>query len=320
MQRFKDILFVVTADVPSETGIERASQLAEQNQGRLTVVEVIDEVPRRSWSPEDLQSRVTAHHQQGLEKLVVRCSKKIEIHARVLAGIPFIEITREVLRGGHDLVIKMARGDDRLDRVFGSDDMHLLRKCPCPVLLVKSQSNKAFRRILATVDVGDEYAPRELESRHLLNVKILEIATSLALSESAELHVAHAWRALGESMMHGRFINATNKEVADYVETVRQERKHEMNKLLDEVTARLGRETMEYLKPQTQLLKGYASEEIPVYADRIKADLVVMGTVGRTGIPGLIIGNTAETILNHINCSVLAIKPQGFETPIRLED
>jgi len=47
---------------------------------------------------------------------------------------------------------------------------------------------------------------------------------------------------------------------------------------------------------------------------------VVMGTVARTGVPGFIMGNTAETILNHINCSVLAIKPQGFVTPITLQD
>ena len=320
MQRFKDLLFVVTADVSSAIAYERAAQLAEQNQARLTVVEVIDEVPRRSWTPKNLQLKIIADRQQGLEKLVAGSSKKIEIQTKVLVGIRFIEITREVLRGGHDLVIKMARGDERLDQVFGSDDMHLLRKCPCPVLLLKPQAHKAFRRILATVDVGEECSPRELENRHLLNMKILEIATSLALSESAELHIAHAWRAIGESMMQGRFVNATEKEVVDYVDLVRQERKQELNLLMAETGAKLGQETMQYLKPQTQLLKGYASEEIPDFADKIKADLVVMGTVGRTGISGFIIGNTAETILNRIKCSVLAIKPQGFETPIRLED
>ncbi|ABM21246.1 MAG: universal stress protein [Gammaproteobacteria bacterium] len=45
-------------------------------------------------------------------------------------------------------------------------------------------------------------------------------------------------------------------------------------------------------------------------------DLIVMGTVGRVGIPGLIIGNTAESILEQAKCSVLAIKPEGFKTPI----
>jgi nucleotide-binding universal stress UspA family protein len=45
-----------------------------------------------------------------------------------------------------------------------------------------------------------------------------------------------------------------------------------------------------------------------------------MGTVARIGIPGFIMGNTAETILNHIDCSVLAVKPPGFATPVTLED
>ena len=44
-----------------------------------------------------------------------------------------------------------------------------------------------------------------------------------------------------------------------------------------------------------------------------------MGTVGRTGIPGLLIGNTAETILQQVDCSVLAIEPPGFVTPVTLD-
>lgn len=47
-----------------------------------------------------------------------------------------------------------------------------------------------------------------------------------------------------------------------------------------------------------------------------RADLVVMGTVARTGVAGLIIGNTAEAILEQVNCSVLAIKPAGFKSPV----
>jgi nucleotide-binding universal stress UspA family protein len=47
-------------------------------------------------------------------------------------------------------------------------------------------------------------------------------------------------------------------------------------------------------------------------------DLVVMGTVARTGIMGLLIGNTAETILDQLDCSVLAVKPEGFLTPVTL--
>jgi len=53
-------------------------------------------------------------------------------------------------------------------------------------------------------------------------------------------------------------------------------------------------------------------------AKQIEADLVVMGAVARTGVANFIMGDTAETILNQINCSVPAIKPAGFKTPVTL--
>ena len=55
---------------------------------------------------------------------------------------------------------------------------------------------------------------------------------------------------------------------------------------------------------------------MPALANEIGAELIVMGTVGRTGIPGFFIGNTAETILNQIDCSVLTVKPHGFVSPV----
>jgi len=48
----------------------------------------------------------------------------------------------------------------------------------------------------------------------------------------------------------------------------------------------------------------------------LRIDLLVMGTVCRTGSPGLIIGNTAERVLDSVKCSVLTVKPAGFVSPI----
>ena len=144
---------------------------------------------------------------------------------KVLVGTAFIEIVREVLRGEHDLVIKVAEiDDDRLAQSFRSDDMYLLRKCLCPVLLINSKQGPLFKRIVAAVDVDDNFEAKELNSRHLLNVKILEMASALALSESTvELQIIHAWRAVGESMMQGVFVRSSDEEVAEYVEEVRQQ-------------------------------------------------------------------------------------------------
>ena len=65
------------------------------------------------------------------------------------------------------------------------------------------------------------------------------------------------------------------------------------------------------------LLKGEAVDIIPKFSSDNEIDVVVMGTVARSGIPGLLIGNTAETILHTIDASVITLKPRGFESPIK---
>ena len=92
-----------------------------------------------------------------------------------------------------------------------------------------------------------------------------------------------------------------------------------IDELMEILSKKISQDTMSYLKPRMHIVKGRAHEVIPNLAGETKADLVVMGTLARTGIPGLIVGNTAESILNNLNCSVLAIKPSGFVTPVTLE-
>ena len=325
MKRFKDILCVVDPEEACEPALERAVALAESNQANLTLVDVVPRVIAGIGMAEGgpisdhLQAEMVAEHMRGLESVIEPYRQRIDIQIKVLIGTPFLEIVREVIRNGHDLVIKIPETRDWLDRFFGSDDMHLLRKCPCPVWLVKPEAPKAYRRILAAVDVDDRYPPAELKTRHQLNRQILEMAGSLALSEFAELHVAHAWDAIGESAMRGAFMYEPEEKVLAYVEHVRRQHEANLDELLQEVTIQLGQDAVDYLKPRTHLVKGWARKEIPALAKRIEADLIVMGTVARTGIPGFFMGNTAETILNQIDCSVLAIKPPGFVTPVTLE-
>jgi nucleotide-binding universal stress UspA family protein len=67
------------------------------------------------------------------------------------------------------------------------------------------------------------------------------------------------------------------------------------------------------------MLKGHPEEVIPQFVVSEGIDLVVMGTVARTGIAGLLIGNTAERLLQRLITSVLAVKPDGFVSPVRAE-
>jgi len=326
MQRFKDILCVAGTGQAGTPALERAVTLAENNQASLMVVDVADRITDGIGMPGGgpisaaLQTTLVNTHAEALETLVNPYRKRIEIQTKVLIGEPFLEIIREVLRNGRDLVIKVPESQDWLDRLFGSEDMHLLRKCPCPVWLIKPGKQKPYHRILAAVDVDESYPPEELASRRALSRQTLEMASSLALSDFAELHIVHAWHAVAESAMRGGLMPATEEKVIAYVEQVRQQHAASLDVLISEVTSNLGQDALDYLKPRTHMVKGWARKEIPALAKQIEADLIVIGTVARTGVPGFIIGNTAETILNQIDCSVLAIKPPGFVTPVTIVD
>ena len=171
------------------------------------------------------------------------------------------------------------------------------------------------------MDVEDDNNDEIINS---LNRQILEMASSLALSEFSELHIVHAWTAWVESWLDpppfGFMGSMDNGDVAEWVEQLRVVDETKMKNLIKTLTENIGQDDMGYLKPEVHFVKGAADEVIPRLAREKKADLIVMGTVVRTGIPGLIIGNTAESILNNIGCSVLVVKPPGFITPVHLDD
>lgn len=74
------------------------------------------------------------------------------------------------------------------------------------------------------------------------------------------------------------------------------------------------------MTPRFWVAEGRPHEQIAEAEKRLAVDMVVMGTVGRHGLPGLIIGNTAERTLALVESSLLALKPEGFRCPISLDD
>lgn len=325
MRRFKNVLCVLDRQPSDGAALCRAVALAENNQARLTVVTVTERIPEDVETPEsvpepgDLQASLTETQIQRLKAAISPYTGRIEISTKVLAGIAFLEIIREVLRSNHDLVIKCPESPSWLNRFFSGDDMHLLRKCPCPVWLVNPETADSYQRILAAVDVDDNYPPAELKTRRALNDEVIELASSLAVSEFAELHVVHVWEAFGESALrHSAFLKQPEDKVNAYVGQLGHHHARLLEDLMDEMGTKLGPDAMDYVKPQRHLIKGSARKEIPSLAKRLQVDCVVMGTVARTGVRGFIMGNTAETILEQIDCSVIAIKPTGFVTPVTL--
>lgn len=317
MKRFKRILYVNEPQAPQQAALARAVSLARNNQASLTLMDVLPEMTAGIGMPPGgplsvgLMQRLTQQRRAELEALAAPHAAGDEVVCEVRTGKRFLEVIHAVLRDGYDLVIKPAEDPDWIDRLFGSDDMHLLRKCPVPVWLMHDQEKSNYGAILAAVGC----APGDCEPQEqALNRHIAELAGSLALSDFAELHLVHAWDA-PETML-AAWTPRPEETERELKEVARERHQALMDQVTTELQERLGNETWDYLRPKTHLVRGAPNREIPRLARELGADLVVMGTVARTGIAGLFIGNTAESILDQLQCSVLAIKPDGFVSPV----
>ena len=306
MKRFTNILFVVEPGSDDAAAFEQALTLATNNQARITVAAVI-KPPDKALT---LRKAMVEEQQERLGMLVQSAAaSKVDIETKVLLGVGFVEIIREVLRNKRDLVVKSA---ERMGhRVFGGTDMKLLRKCPCPVWAIQSAQQKGYREILVALD----YDPENPENEPL-NRQLLEMASSLAVSEFAELHVVHAWNLDHEAFYRARRSGMSEAEVDVMVKDEEHRRHSWLTRIVGECCTALGAEAAEYLDPQLHLVKGHPRTVVPSCANELGAELVVMGSVGRTGIPGFIMGNTAEDILAQIESSVLVVKPAGFVSPV----
>ena len=322
MKRFQNILFVNRFD-NNETALAHALALAKDNEADLTFMQAPEEIPTLSDYdlPEETEKEVAqaalTGYREKLEHLAQPHSEDIDVEVQVVVGKPFLTIIREVLRNDHDLVIKSAEGSKGIaSRLFGTTDMRLLRKCPCPIWLVKADQPIEIKRIVAAVD----FDPPGTEGENFaLNKQILEMAISLAHKEGAKLHVVHVWQAAKDQPFYSLRSSMPDLLVMDkHLASVQETRERRLARLLEKTGIWVGEDIYAAVRPSAHVIRGRASKVISEQTHSLKADLLVMGTIGRTGIPGFIMGNTSETILDLIDCSVLAVKPAGFISPVEL--
>ena len=252
--------------------------------------------------PESWRERIEDQHNTRVEEWLAPLREQgIDLHLDIQwHRFAFLAIIREVLRHGHDLLIKTSEGVTGAGVVlFHPTDRHLMRKCPCPVWMVKPEPHPAYKRILTAVNpFPDEPA------NHTFNARILELAAAIARLDGAELHVVHA---------HQEYNAITLEHLGVDVDDIEERSLALRRQGLDRLLASLS-----VAETRPHLVLGPPKEVILQLASREGIELIVMGTVARTGIPGLLIGNTAERILDGVECDVLAIKPAGFVTPVTL--
>lgn len=319
MNRFKNILYVLNDQVEeASASLMRAVSLAKNNQADLTLLRVLPKLSLSTCSKEigidkqKINKTILEREHYNLHQLTTSLDSAFQAKTELRMGKKYIETIRSVKENNFDLVVKEVDSFSWLDRFLGSDDMHLLRKCPCSVWLMKKNEKPDYDNIMATVDFDTEDNDSNNDE---LNIMIMDLVSSLSLSDFAAMHVVNVY-----DVIHGEFISMW-VEQPDKVERELNEseyrlRRYKMDKLFDDLKHRIGEESYKYLSPSPRIVKGVPDRELPKVATSIKADLVVMGTVARTGIAGFVIGNTAENVLSQLQCSVLAIKPKDFVSPI----
>ncbi len=290
--------------------MEEAAEIAQQNKASLKIVDV---VPEFSWvsrkTTNDLDRMRESFSKEKNEKLEAIAApireKGIDVETKIMSGKASVEIIREVIRGEHDLAMSVAKGQNsKQTGFFGHTARRLLRQCPCAVWLVTPGATPKLKHVLGCVDAASDQA-----SDAELNDKVFELASSISKYDNSRFSILYAWRMDDEALLSSRL---TPDLVEEYVRDDRQYKR----KLFDKF---LAQHESSVESKNVHMIKGRAPEVIASFVREQQVDLVVMGTIARSWLSGMFIGNTAEKILDNIECSVLALKPYSFKSPIHVD-
>lgn len=198
----------------------------------------------------------------------------------------------------HDLVITVGRWS-RWPLGLGVVERHLIRGCGCPAWLLHPAQSPETRVVVAAVDVslpdGDE-----------LSREVLGTAAELARGAGAELHAVHCWSVVGESLLASRSRGGSPRGAERVLSEAARSRHRRIRKLLAELDLDDSARVV--------LRKGKVVPELREVAWRLEADILVVGSVGRTGMGALFPGNTAERLVGRVPASLFVVpEPRGEE-------
>jgi nucleotide-binding universal stress UspA family protein len=300
MKRFKNALVVYDDAIGGDDALSQAVALCRENDARLTIATILRDGHSPIFAAE--AGKRTVRLVDGVRHAGIK-----EASGEVLAGVPFQEIVRQVMRENHDLVIVSAEAGKAMRDVFvGRAAAHLMRKCPCPVWVIRPGQAVPYKRILAAID------PPPAMPKDDLNVKIMDMAASLASRDHALLHVVHAWEVDGGDLDTIR----SETSAQEYEDILKRHRQKHQN-VVDELLAGY---PMGEISHHLHLPRDLPERAIVRLTESEQIDLVVMGTVGRCGIRGLVLGNTVEAVLRSVKCGMLAVKPDDYQSPIALPE
>jgi len=267
---------------------------------------------RFSDSPflEEARLEVIAGHEKHLEELAepLRSSGLIVRTAATWDHPLYEGIVRHAVAVGADIVFKDTHHHSALIRtLFTNTDWNLLRTCPVPLWLVKPHEIADNPVFMAAIDPMKQH-----DKPAALDDQILILSKMLAEKSNGEVHAFHSY--------DPRIIAATGTAYA-YIpvslplDVIDEQMREEHEKRFNEITKfhRLD-------DKNTHLVSGLAHEELPLMANKLDADVIVMGAVARNRWKRIFIGATAERVLENLPCDLLTIKPDWFHTPVEMSN
>jgi universal stress protein E len=255
----------------------------------LTVMPEADNVPGNPLATAELEQLLDEAQQRN-----------VQASSKIVVGSSWQEIIREVLRGGHDLVLVGSRHHRTRELLLGSTGTKLLRNCPCPVWVARPETSAG----IALVTVANDLTP--------VGEHAVQMGVCAAQLLDARLLVVHAVQYP---------LEASLRRTGAPPEQIEEHRQQEQDRARQTIQAHLDQTDHRTLTGGVaiEIVHGLPDVVIQNAIEEHGCDLLVMGTIARTGIPSLLVGNTAERLLREVECSILAVKPDDFETPVKLE-
>lgn len=306
MRRFENILVAVdlsrrdrlvgkNLNQQASRAYECALQMAKANHARLyflSALEVSLDAQRGITTDRGLGPTLLDAAEDKMRGLVANArSEGITAAGSVVFGKDWEELIRQVLKGEHDLVVVGTRhlGTFR-SALLGSIGIQLLRKCPCPVWVSKSPIAGGLSSIL----LANDETP--------VGSKAMELAASIAQLHNADLQVLHSPQ--GVARGSGLPSHLSVEDVPDAKERIQLQIKN----------AGLTREARVQLVQDTRFCNAI-SDHIEQHGNQ----LLVLGTQACKGFSRIIKRERSERLLSGVPCSLLAIKPESFVSPISLD-
>lgn len=297
MEKISVILAATDFSPRAQGAVEQAFHVARDTGAKVHLLHVIHRQVLEdlaSEAKEDVGEVMADIEPTVLAKLTDAASAaggSAQLH--VLVGDPFEEMVRFTNEHAVDLLVLAANSFPDLRPGVGGFAARAVRKAPTRVMLVR-EPKEAWQKVVALTDFS------------FTSLRAVSQAAFICRRDSAELHIVHVYAPPWEA---SSYLAPNTRVSPEYREQYLTNLDIELKKFLEPIAREL-----EGLSVVQHLVAGRSVRAAIVEEVRnLGADLIVLGTEGRTGLQGVFTsGTTAEHVLAHAHCSALAIKPDGF--------